>query len=97
MLGRSANQDRGVPVLDPRSLMGADVRYGRQLGTAASEYRRAPQYLNASNKPSEHNISNIPVRIVVVPLSGQPASRQTRRTISRPIRLPGGNQSLGGT
>lgn len=74
--------------------MGADTLYepGKFL-----KYRESPQNLHASNRPSDTNISNIQVRVVVAQLAPQTQSRAYKRTLSRRIVLRPGNQSLGGT
>lgn len=53
--------------------------------------------LRASNKASEHNTGNIPVRIVVAQLAGQTQPNNLKNLLSKPLLLSPGSQSLGRT
>ncbi len=99
MLGRRHDLDRpggaaDAPGYDRLDKFGAGVLYEPvvKLGFLAS-----PQNLHASNKPSEHNTGNIPIRIVVAQLAGQTQPPALKRMISQRLVLRPGNQSLGGT
>lgn len=99
MIGRDHNLDRATgaadrPGYDPLGLDGAGALYGRGVKL---KYLEAPQNLHASNRPSDTNIANIPVRIVVAQLAPQTQPRGFRKTLSHRIVLRPGNQSLGGT
>lgn len=103
MIGQSHSRDRVTgaadkPGYDPIGKFGAGALYGDTYAdVTAFPYTVAPQNLHASNKPSEHNISNMLPRIVVAQLAPQVQSRALKKTISRSIQLRPGNQSLGGT
>ena len=99
MIGRRENQDQPTgapdrPGYDALGLDGAGVLYARMVSRA---YREAPQNLHASNRLSDTNIANIPVRVVVAQLAPQTTARAYKKTLSRRIVLRPGNQSLGGT
>lgn len=106
MLGRSPSLDRpdGAPAhpgYDAQSKFGAGVLYDDGVAFA---YTHTPEnvapYWNttqAANKPSEHNIGNMPVRIVVAQLASQTQARNLKTLMSQTIQLRPGNQSLGGT
>jgi hypothetical protein len=99
LLGRSHARDRSTgapdqPGYDPLGVDGAGVLYERGVKL---KYLEAPQNLHASNRPSDTNIANIPVRIVVAQLAPQTIARGYSKTLSRRIVLRPGNQSLVGT
>lgn len=57
---------------------------------AKAEFRLEPANLTASNKPSEHNILNMPYRFVVnVQLPYNTKQPQLNRLLSRVPKLPG--------
>jgi hypothetical protein len=98
VLGRVTDKDRatGVPDhagYDAIGKFGAGALYG----ATALQWSRFPQNLQSANKPSEHNIGNIQVRIVVAQLGSQTQARAYKKTLSRRIVLRPGNQSIGGT
>ena len=99
MIGRDHNQDRAAgdsdnPGYDGIGKFGAGVLYGQRPMLA---YKAVPQNLHASNKPSEHNISNMLPRIVVAQLATPRKSALTGRIVSKPLSLRPGNQSLAST
>lgn len=95
MIGRSFAQDSRWPVLDPRTLFGAQAQYGQ---LAARPFREVPQnLLPQGHAPSEHFIGNMPLRIVVAQLAGQTSAADLNRRISFRAFLKPGNQSIGGT
>lgn len=98
MLGRRHDIDRSPGAADKIGYdpIGKFIA-GALYGATALQFTRFPQNLHASNKPSEHNIGNIPVRIVVAQLAGQTDLRHLKRITSRRIVLRPGNQSLGAT
>ena len=64
----------------------------------ARTYTGAPQYLAASNKPSEHNTGKMARYIPVAQLAGERRGNQSIRTlVSHRIHFRPGTQSLGGT
>lgn len=96
---------------DPQTKFGAGVLYDDGVGFAythtpdagvAQPLRADPRWpgwatLRASNKDSEHNIGNIPVRIVVAQLGKQTQPSNLRNLLSKQLLLSPGSQSLGGT
>ncbi len=99
MIGRVHARDRSTgasdqPGYDPLGRYGAGVLYAAGVKL---KHLQAPQNLTASPRPSETNIGNMPVRIVVAQLAPQTQSRLFQKMLSRPVVLRPGNQSLGGT
>ena len=93
MLGRSRDQDQAQPVKDRQDRFGAQTPYAIRW-----QFRDQPQYLTASNKPSEHNTGKIARYIPVSQLRGTRAGNQTIRTmVSHKVHFRPGTQSLGGT
>lgn len=101
MIGRSPVQDLKWPAYDAQDKFGAGLQYRLDV---ARPYDLTPATqppgwttLNASNKPSEHNILNGARMIPVAQLAGQTAAPNLRTLISYRVNLRPGNQSLGGT
>jgi hypothetical protein len=106
MLGRNPSVDRadGAPAhpgYDAQTKFGAGILYddGVAFAYVHAQERKAPYWttLHASNKESEHNIGNMPVRIVVAQLANQTQARNLKTLVSQRITLRPGSQSLGGT
>lgn len=84
--------------LAPHSTFGASALYGGQFalegrrsmdteggGVQATADNGGRGVLVVSNKPSEHNILNIPIVIVTNQLPGPQRAQQTRRVVSKTI------------
>ena len=99
MLGRDKDQDRAGGDSDQAGFLAVGFTTASPLYERGKflKYREAPQNLTASPRPSETNISNMPVRVVVAQLAPQTQSRAFKKMLSRPLVLRPGNQSLGGT
>lgn len=105
MIGRDREMDLATgalkrPGYDAQDKFGAGALYGDAVALSWTNPTPARPFWGiskVSNKPSEHNIGNMPVRIVVAQLPAQTRPRNLRNLVSRPLRLRPGNQSLGGT
>lgn len=102
---------RGKIGYDPQTKFGAGALYDDGVAFAYTHTPeegmapalRAPHAslrwatTRASNKDSEHNTGNIPVRIVVAQLAGQTQPNNLRNLLSKPLLLSPGSQSIGRT
>jgi len=93
----------GRPGYDAQTKFGAGALYDDDVGFAwthvkpqARTVRSWIQTSKVSNRIAEHNIGNMPVRIVVAQLPRPTRPSNLRNLISRPLILRPGNQSLGG-
>lgn len=96
MIGVGNDQTRVNVPLDPRSKFGANHLYDRVDGGGGFRYaslngvERAQPVLHSSNKPSEHNIFNMPLTpgMIVKVYPTQKFSRQNLKLRSLPVKLP---------
>jgi hypothetical protein len=91
----------GRPGYDAQTKFGAGALYDDCVAFpwvhAPEETRPAFWHTSkVSNRTAEHNIGNMPVRIVVAQLPPPKSPRNLKNLISRPLVLRPGNQSLGG-
>jgi len=106
VIGRSRDADMatgapGRPGYDAQTKFAAGALYDDGVAfpwTHVPQETRPAFWHNSkvSNKTSEHNIGNMPVRIVVAQLAPPTQARNLKNLISRPLVLRPGNQSLGG-
>jgi hypothetical protein len=99
----------GRPGYDAQTKFGAGALYDDDVGfawvhatltrpaIATARNVRWNQMSKVSNRVSEHNIFNMPVRIVVAQLAPQTLPSNLKNLVSRRLVLRPGNQSLGGT
>ena len=85
MVGDSPDQDVATPIKDPLDGFGATIQYDRKV---AEPWRLYPMGLRPSNKPSEHNISNMVPIIVVAQLAPQIPPPRRFRLLSYRVSLP---------
>jgi hypothetical protein len=106
VIGRQRELDmatgaRGRPGYDAQDKFGAGTLYEGEVAQPWTLTPRASRPFwstsKVSNKPAEHNIGNMPVRIVVAQLPAQTRPRNLNHLVSRRLVLRPGNQSLGGT
>lgn len=101
MMGRKRDQDTWRPGIGAMTDMGADVLFRTPVARAYISNNTGANPRNAvlkvSNKPSEHNISKMPIVLVVRNMGAPTRPRLTNRILSRRVVLRTGNQSLGGT
>jgi len=94
----------GRPGYDAQTKFGAGALYDDDVGFAwvhtkpwSPVVRSHIQMSKVSNRASEHNIFNMPVRIVVAQLPTLTRPSNLKNLVSRRLVLRPGNQSLGGT
>ncbi len=73
------------------------MRVAERPAIATKDNVRWNQMAKVSNRMVEHNLGNMPVRIVVAQLPGQTRPGNLKNLVSRRLVLRPGNQSLGGT
>ena len=110
MIGRHAKEidmatgAPGRPGYDAQDKFGAGALYDDDVGFAYTHVKPQARLVRSwiqtskvSNRAAEHNIFNMPVRIVVAQLPTLTRPSNLKNLVSRRIVLRPGNQSLGGT